>query len=336
MRALSAAIKEKKFSPAYHLYGEDEYRKDDALRALVDAAVDPSTRDFNLDQRKGAELDAETLASLLGMPPMMAERRVVVIREFSGLRKDARAALDRYLASPSPDLLLVLTTGADDEPPKDLPNVESVEIRPHTGAELPRWIASRAERLGTGITPEATELLQAALGSDTGQLAVELDKLAAYARGGVIDEAVVTALVGVHREETLAHLLDAVAARDAVAALAVLPGVLQQPKMSVVFVIMTLTTQTLALAIARAGGGKPDFFAILKSGGSNVTGRSWGDAARAWSRNMTRWTQPQLDHALAALLRADFAIKSSRVSSDEQVLASAILDMCGTPSTQAA
>ncbi len=36
----------------------------------------PSTRDFNLDIRAAAELDAETLGSLLGTPPMMAERRV--------------------------------------------------------------------------------------------------------------------------------------------------------------------------------------------------------------------------------------------------------------------
>lgn len=334
MRALSAAIRDRKFSPAYYLSGPDEYRKDDALRALIEAAVDPATRDFNLDQRKGADLDGETLASLLAMPPMMAERRVVVIRDAGALRKEARAALEKYLERPAPDVLLVLAASGDDDKTPDLPNVEPVEIRPHTGAELPKWIAARVERLGATIAPAAVDLLQGAVGNDAGQLAIEIDKLAAYAGGREIDEAAIGAVVGIRREETLSHLLDAVGARDARHALALLPGVMQQPKMSAVFVVMTLTTQTLALALARARGGRVNFFDILKSGSSNVAGRSWGEASAAWSRHLPRWTLPQLDHALAILLQADFALKSSRVSSEEQVLASTILAMCadsGTP-----
>src|SRR5436190_18570710 len=93
---LRAAIQEKKFSPAYYFFGEDEFLKEEGLRQLLAAAVDPGTRDFNLDQRKGPDLDAASLASLLAMPPMMANRRVVVIRDVSGLRKDARSALEKY------------------------------------------------------------------------------------------------------------------------------------------------------------------------------------------------------------------------------------------------
>src|SRR3954469_8832627 len=102
---LCAAIQDKKFASAYYLSGEDDFLKEDALRHLLDAAVDPSTRDFNLDQRRGADLDAESLASLLAMPPMMAERRVVVVRDVGALRKDARTALEKHLRSPVPDTL---------------------------------------------------------------------------------------------------------------------------------------------------------------------------------------------------------------------------------------
>lgn len=335
MRALSAAIKDKKFSPAYLLFGEDEYRKEDALRHLLDAAVDPGTRDFNLDQRRGSELDAETLASLLAMPPMMAERRAVVIRDVTALKKDARAALEQYLRSPAADVLLVLTAPADAKADKVLWSLtETVESTPLNGSEVPKWIRSRVERLGGTIAPAAVELLQDVVGGDLASLAIEIDKLVAYASGAEIGEDAVSAVVGVHREETLAHLLDAVLARDARQALALIPGVLQQPKMSGVFTVMTLTTQTLALAIAVARGGRSysDFMAILKSGSSNVAGRSWGDAAGAWSRHAGKWSARDLDHALAVLLQADLALKSSRVSSEEQVLATAILAMCGSGS----
>ena len=78
MKALRPALQDRQFEPAYYLYGDDEYLKEDAVRHLVDAAIDPATRDFNLDQRRGSELDAESLGSLTSTPPMMAERRVVV------------------------------------------------------------------------------------------------------------------------------------------------------------------------------------------------------------------------------------------------------------------
>ena len=339
MRALSAAIKEKRFSPAYLLFGEDEYRKDDALRHLLDAAVDSATRDFNLDQRKGSELDAETLASLLSTPPMMADRRVVVIRDIDSLRKDARAALDRYLQRPAPDVLLVLTLPADAKSEKAaLENVVAVECEALTGAQLPKWITSRVSQVGGTIEPAATDLLQDAVGTDLAQLAMEVDKLVAYCGARPIDEASVSHVVGVRREETLGQLLDAVAARDARRALAVMPGVLRQPKISEVQVVMALATQTLAFGIALARGARSrnDFFGILKSGSSNYTGRSWGEAAEAWSRHVGRWTLPQVDRALHVLLRADIALKESKVSSEQQILATAILAMCADPAQRSA
>lgn len=336
MKALSPALKDKNFSPAYYLYGEDDYLKEDALRHLLNAAVDPATRDFNLDQRKGAELDGESLASLVAMPPMMAERRVVVIRDVGALRKAARAELDAYLKAPAPDLLLILAAPADAKEDKGLVrSTVAVECRALSGAQVPKWIVSRVERdLGRTITPEAVELLQNALGTDLSQLALELDKLAAYAGDRPIDEDAVSAVVGIRRDETPSRLLDAVAARDANLALSLIPGVLQQPKTTGVSIVMSLTTQMLAFAIAtsrriptqRLAG---EYFNILKSGSSNYTGRAWGEAVSAWARHTGRWTLPDIDHALRVLLQTDMALKESRVSSDEQILASAVLSMCG-------
>src|SRR5581483_782610 len=74
------------------------FLKEQAMRQLIAAAVEPATRDFNLDVRSGADLTAETLGSLLGTPPMMAERRLIVVRDAGALKKDARAMLDAHLA----------------------------------------------------------------------------------------------------------------------------------------------------------------------------------------------------------------------------------------------
>src|SRR6185295_12390644 len=112
LKTLRDTLKRRSFDGAYYIVGEDDYQKDDAVRQLVDAALDPASRDFNLDVRRGAELDAETLGILLSTPPMMAERRVVVIRDAGTLKKDARRALDEYLKQPTDDTLLILTCPA--------------------------------------------------------------------------------------------------------------------------------------------------------------------------------------------------------------------------------
>lgn len=333
MKALRSALHDKQFSPAYYLHGEDEFLKEEALRHLIDASVDPGTRDFNLDQRQGADVDAESLASLLSMPPMMAERRVVVIREVSALRKDAKSALEKYLRSPASDVLVILTVPADAKDDKTLPALTvQVDCKPLTGAQIPKWIVARAEKLGVTISPGAAELLQDSVGADLSQLTRELEKLAAYCSGtGEIDEAAVTAAVGVRRDETLGHLLDAVAMRESRVALSLVPGVLQQPKVTGVYAVMTLTTQMLALAIGKARGAKGynDFIGILKSGSSNLLGRAWSEAASSWSRAIGKWSGADLDHALEVLLQTDLALKTSRVSSDEQILSTAILAICG-------
>ena len=80
-KTLRAAVESKSFAPVYYLHGDDDFLKAASLQALLDVAIDPATRDFNCETRDGAELDAETLGSLLATPPMLAERRAVVVRD---------------------------------------------------------------------------------------------------------------------------------------------------------------------------------------------------------------------------------------------------------------
>jgi DNA polymerase-3 subunit delta len=345
-RALKEALSAHRFDPAYYFHGEDDFLKEQAVRRVVDAAVDPATRDFNLEIRRGGEIDAETVESLLGTPPMMAERRVVVLRDPGALRKDARAALDRYLARPASDTVLLLVAPAGGKADKRLQErAVDVAFDGLTGAQLPKWVEQHAGReLGATITPEATALLLSAVGGDLPALAAELDKLASYANGATIDEGAVSAIVGVRRGETLGDLLDRVAERDAPGALALLEHVLRQPKSSAVTIVIALSVQMLAIAWARArrDGGVPlnrlaaELFDFLKKGGSVYTGRPWGEAVSAWTRAVPKWSLPELDRAIAALLAADLAAKESRLSSEEQLLATLILEICGAAGGRAA
>ncbi|HEY5086713.1 MAG TPA: DNA polymerase III subunit delta [Gemmatimonadaceae bacterium] len=337
LKTLRDAVKARHFDGAYYVYGEDEYQKNEAVKQLVTAAIDPATRDFNLDTRRGAELDAESLDSLLGTPPMMAERRVTIIREVGALKKDARAALDMFLRHPSHDTTVILVAAPGAKADKALQmSTTAMEFNLLDGSRVSRWIVHHVtSELGTEITEGAADLLHEAVGNDLYQLASELDKLASYTNGACITEDSVSAAVGIRRGETIADFLDKVMQRDATGALGLIPHILSQPKTSGVSVVMALSTQMLALGWGRSrldtglppGRLEGEYFQLLKSTGA-YPARPWGGAARAWALAARDWKVAECDRAVVALLAADVALKESRVSSESQILATAVLAIC--------
>ncbi len=347
LKTLRDAIKRRSFDGAYYVFGEDDYQKDDAVRELIEAALEPETRDFNLDMRRGADLDAETLGVLLSTPPMMAERRVIVIREVDALRKDARKVLDQYLVNSASDLLLLMIGVGGSKADLSLSGSSTpLQFDPLTGDRIPKWITHRATtQLGVRITEAAIELLQAAVGSDLHQLAGELEKLASYieGHGQEISEEAVAAVVGVRRGETQSDLLDAVADRNAARALGLVSHVLAQPKTTAVSIVMALSTQMLAISWGRARMDEgvsrsrlaQEYFDLLRETGA-FTGRPWGSATAVWARAAERWSPESLDRALEFLLEVDVALKESRVSSEEQLLSTVVLSLCAADEKNAA
>ncbi len=355
-KTVRAAVDAKAFAPVYYFHGDDDYLKDQSLQDLLDAALDASTRDFNCETRDGASLDAETLGSLLGTPPMLAARRAVVVRDVHGLKKAARTELDKYLRSPASDTLLVLVAPAGQAADAGLASAGlPCAFEPLAPERVRRWIAHHATTvLGVSVTDEASALLQQSVGNDLQQLASELDKCASFARGAqgappttatgmaipdpdapiaVIDDAAVSAVVGVRRGETSVDLLDAIAMRDTNTALSLVPFVLSQPKAGAVPLVMTLGTQTLALAWGRAkrDGGwsaaqlEREYFTYLKQTGGGMVGRPWGEAKAVWTRAVERWTATELRRALRLILDADVALKDTKISNEEQLLLSLVL-----------
>jgi DNA polymerase-3 subunit delta len=342
-KALFNAIEKRAFDPAYHFVGEDDFRKHEALQLLVAAAVDPATRDFNYEARHGSEVSGATLGSLLGTPPMLADRRVIVIRDAGALKKDAKSAVEQYLERPSPDVVLVLLQPTGEKPEPRFSRANLVTFDPITGPQLSRWISMRAQHHGATISTGAAELLQSSVGNDLPQLNIEIEKLATYTSGDEIDERAVSAIVGVRREESLSALLDAVGNRDAAAALRVLPGLLEQPKSSGVFIVMVLGMQTLGIGFARARlatrvppqGISSQLMAMIKESGA-YPGRSWNEAVTAWIRSAPKWSSEDIYVAAAALHAADRALKESGRTSEEGILQTAILSMCETKGRRAA
>ena len=106
---LTRALEAGKLGGVYFLFGEEEFLKEEAAAAITAAHLDPATRDFNYDQLRGADLEPETLASIANTPPMMAEWRVLVVREAQALAANARGrtAVESLIEKPIPGLALI-------------------------------------------------------------------------------------------------------------------------------------------------------------------------------------------------------------------------------------
>ena len=292
----------------YYLYGDEEQQKEEAAQAIVDAHLDPATRDFNYDQLDGRTLEPETLASVLQTPPMMAEWRVVVVRDAHELAKAARTreTIEALLDAPPPGLALVLLATV---PAKSTAKfykrlaseAKSMEFAPLSDNDLPGWILQRASEEGFQIELEAARALAVAIGSNLGALAQELIKLRELAAGAPIDVAHVEQAVGRIVRVNRWTWFDAVADCEFRRARAELPDLLESGENGVGLVI-GIASQLLRIQLAVAGG-KEALEAGLPPHQKWLSRRVMGQTRR--------WPSAPLQAALRDLLRADRLLKSA-------------------------
>jgi DNA polymerase-3 subunit delta len=327
--------------PAYYLYGDDDYLKDEAARAVVASVLEPGSRDFNLDRRRAGDLSAEEFATLALTPPMLAARRVVIVSEVEALQQrrtrlqGLRAGVLAYLARPSPETVLVLVQSAGEKADPDLVRgAGGVNARPLSPERVLRWIQQRAAQEDLALDAAAARHLHEAVGDDLAQLDAELRKLKAATGSGTVTVDDVGELVGVRRGETLHDLTDAVTERRFAEAAGMVRHLLEAPGTSGVKLVSVVATSLVGLALARAlldegtaPGAVPGriFDALTAARPSGL--RGWRDVAARWARDAERWRAPEIEAALETLLAADRRLKSASLGGDADILREAVLAM---------
>lgn len=344
---LRRAVKKGEIRPAYYFHGNEDLLKDDALRDLLAAALDPSTRDFNLDRRRAADLTADEFSTLSQTPPMLAARRAVVVTEIEALQQrrtraqELRAAIVRYLERPASDTVLVLVQSAsrqDDKGPRTDPDLSrlaaSVAFESLRPDKLQKWIRYRASKEGLEIDEAAALHLHAAVGDDLGQLSAEIVKLKAAVGERAAGTEDVSALVGVRRGETVYDFQDAVIEKRFTKASEMVPHLLSTPGSSGVRILSGLATALVGVALARAlldRGTRPrvvegQLLEALKSARPPAL-RKWGEETRRWTESAEHWSRAELDTALSELLRADRRLKDTTLGGEAELLTEAVLAM---------
>ncbi|HWB41192.1 MAG TPA: DNA polymerase III subunit delta [Gemmatimonadales bacterium] len=323
---------------AYYFHGPEDLLKDEALRAILDRTLDPSLRDFNLDQRSAGQLDADGLFALCTTLPMMAERRVVVLREVEGIKRKPklRAALLEYLGRPAPDTVLVLIQGANEEAEdREIARAAlTVACEALPEERVLKWLDRRAKGLGVELPEDASRHLVRAVGGELASLAAELEKLAALPAGRPLSVERVGELVGVRHGETVFDWRDAVLEDRPGPAVHLLGPLLDQPGNSGVKLVTILGTTLIGVGIARSyydsrlRGRALDevvFGAIKRNRVFGLLG--WGEEKARWLRWAPAWPAGRLAEALRSALIADRALKFTSISDERGILTDLVLRM---------
>ena len=87
MRDLLGAIQSRQFAPLYLLGGEEPYHLDVLSDAIEANAMEEHERDFNQTILYGRDSDLDQVLAAARQFPMMAERRLVLVKEAQDLRE---------------------------------------------------------------------------------------------------------------------------------------------------------------------------------------------------------------------------------------------------------
>ncbi len=227
---LTEELKNGKIYPVYFICGEEQFYTD-AAQEIVLKLMPDHEKDFNLDVFYGQDVSTSQIISAAKSFPMMGERRMVVVREFSNLfsrendseESSSYEELIPYIEKPSPNTVLVFI---DVKKPagntkfgralSQLGHVSLLEFQPIPDFQVTKWIKDRARTYhNRSISDDAAEYLYQLTGSNLSKLSTELEKVCTFNKTlEAITRDDVKSVTNISRQFTGFELKDAVVKRD--------------------------------------------------------------------------------------------------------------------------
>lgn len=193
--------------------------------AIESSAMEEHERDFNQTVLYGRDSDLDQILAAARQFPMMAERRLVLVKEAQELRewrsKEKLEKLAAYADNPVSSTVLVLVH-RNKMPDKRLSAVKRIQkagvvfqsdrIRDY---KLPDWIERHVAANQRRISPRTAQILAEYLGNDLKKIAGEMEKLfIALPEGGEVSDALIEQHIGISKEYNIFELTNALADKD--------------------------------------------------------------------------------------------------------------------------
>ncbi|MGB5872472.1 MAG: DNA polymerase III subunit delta [Bacteroidota bacterium] len=297
-------------SPVYFLHGGEDFLAEEATGAIVRVALSGPEREFNLDLFRVGETDIREVLAIASSFPMMADRRVVVLRDLEKLSSRDLEPLVSYLAGPSPSTTLILVGGKLDTRKKPYVGLKrqwpSVECKTPYENELPSWVEGRVRAAGRMISADASRLLVAHVGDSLRGLQSELDKLFTYMGDKEsISADDVGSVVGFSREFSVFELQRAIGSRNHQRAAEILERMLDMGQ-TVPFILVMLTSYFSSLwkahTLRRRGLSQSDMASELQTNPYRV---------KELVGALKHFSLAQIEQAFCLLAAADLEAKST-------------------------
>ena len=206
---------------AYIFYGEESYLREYYEKILREKLIPPGFDSFNDHRVEGKDLTVQQLADMAEPMPVMAERTLVQVVDWDMFRlgEDQREKLIALLEDIPPYCCLVFTYDTVPYKPNKVmkklcktleSRVQAVEFSSLEGGDLLAWIARRFRALGKEIDRRTAEYLVFVCGGLMTGLVPEIEKIAAYAKGGSITQKDIDAMADPVLSAEVFRLSDAV------------------------------------------------------------------------------------------------------------------------------
>jgi DNA polymerase-3 subunit delta len=314
--------------PVWLLVGEERLLRDQAQNAIVRAALAGGIPEFNFDRFTAGEVDAEKVVAATRTVPMMAKKRVVLVRGLERWDSGGEGATDEgkslppldrlaeYAKAPIDSTCLLLVAQKLDGRRKIVAAAKKqgflVDCATVDHGRLPGWIRARAKVKGHAIEQDVCELIAEIAGPELSYLDDVLERLSLYVGEGapITEEAVAICVTRVRLADTW-KLVDAVSTKDLATILALLADV-YDPRdrgLPLVGALAWSLRQLLKLDSAVREGASLDDAA--RRAGIYPAFR-----ARPLAQKLKAFRPRELERWLVILQETDFALKSSRRPAD--------------------
>jgi DNA polymerase-3 subunit delta len=269
---LAQSLKQGKIEPVYFLFGSEAYLRDEAARAIADAALQNTLlREFNESSFNLLTDDVRSAVAIAEQLPMMSDRRVVRIRNFAKLKEADEDMLLKYLDRPVESSVIIFTADDPDKRKrlaKTLMAGAAFEFQPLKTNELQTWIKAHLKKLKVEIEPRAGHRILEMVRSDLHTLTNELNKLAAASLpSGRITLELVDALISRSREHMNWELSDNIVAGNRKAALKTVGDLLDdgvEPVLLIGLIGGTYRRMALAKALLSQGAAPAKIFSEVR------------------------------------------------------------------------
>ena len=313
----------KKLSPVYLFYGESDFLLQEAVEQIVTALDSPGFKDFNLHKFTAKETPMGNIISSAMVSPMMAMHRLVIVREGDKLKENELEQLLSYTTNPVETTVLIVIFKKIDKRKSVFKKLSKTSIvREFKGFyedKLPSWIEARAKMQGFSIDRGAAQFLVERVGTNLGELAMELEKLVLTAqKDKIITLAMVEATSGNIKRQSIFKLTDSIGERRIADAVFALNNLLLngEPHQLVLFMItrhMRLLLKTKEI-LEKKGSQKEIAGAI---------GNSREFLVKKYIKQASNFTLRELKSHLIMLMKTDHKLKSN--TSSPQVLLEELL-----------